>query len=351
MAWFIGNFDQSRDPAVAWLATTFALLHVGFLLHALTTYPLGRSSSQLESAAVILGYGAAMIVPLWSDPIAIALLSFVLAGVAVSGCRRARSWSRRARLLAVQVSVVTYAALVAIAGARILVPREATSGGALIAYECVLAGAAVLLSAGISRTRRRDAHVTDVVVELIQGASPTLQDVLAGALGDPTLDVGYWDPESDRYVRASGIPLNPSETNGRVATRVERDGLPVAILLHDPSLLDDAALVESIAAATRLAADNDRLRAESLARRRDLEASRRRLLVARDEERLRLEDRLRTGAWRQRRSSARRSKLASPSTTSGYWRAGSIRGSCPRWGWRAPSTTSRSAARSPFTWP
>jgi signal transduction histidine kinase len=64
-------------------------------------------------------------------------------------------------------------------------------------------------------------------------------------------------------------------------------------------VLEDSGLLEAVASAAQLAASNARLRAEVQARVVELEVSRRRILVARDEERRRLEHRLREGAERR----------------------------------------------------
>ena len=64
-------------------------------------------------------------------------------------------------------------------------------------------------------------------------------------------------------------------------------------------MLGDPALVEAVAAATRLSATNAALDAEVRAQLGELAASRRRLLVAADEERRRLESRLREGPERR----------------------------------------------------
>src|SRR5439155_10414278 len=84
--------------------------------------------------------------------------------------------------------------------------------------------------------------------------------------------------------------------SGRHLTRIERDGAEVAVLVHDAAVLDDPALLEGVATATRLAGANARLQAEVRAQVAELEASRRRLLEAGDAERRRLETSLYDGA-------------------------------------------------------
>jgi signal transduction histidine kinase len=81
-------------------------------------------------------------------------------------------------------------------------------------------------------------------------------------------------------------------------TVVERDGRPIAVLVHDRAVLEEPGLVEAVASAARLAASNARLQAELQTRVAELAASRRRILEAGDEERRRLERRLRDGAER-----------------------------------------------------
>ena len=88
----------------------------------------------------------------------------------------------------------------------------------------------------------------------------------------------------------------PKPDSGRSVTVVEGEGHPVAVLVHDPAVLEDPGLLEAVASAARLAAANARLQAEVRARVVELGASRRRILAARDEEHRRLERRLHDGA-------------------------------------------------------
>ena len=76
---------------------------------------------------------------------------------------------------------------------------------------------------------------------------------------------------------------------------VERDGQPVAVLIHDAALDDNARLVQSVGAAAGLALENERLQAELRARLVELQASRARLVEATDAERRRIERDLHDG--------------------------------------------------------
>ena len=136
------------------------------------------------------------------------------------------------------------------------------------------------------------------MVELGEARSGTLRDALSRALGDPTLEVGYWLPDRGMYVDAAGRALDlPAHGSDRRVTRVQRDGQELAALVHDPAVLDDPALLEAVTAAARLGAANARLQAQVRARVEELQVSRRRLIEASDDERRRLEQRLREG-WK-----------------------------------------------------
>jgi len=76
---------------------------------------------------------------------------------------------------------------------------------------------------------------------------------------------------------------------------IERGGQPVAVLIHDPALQDNAELVEPVCAAAGLTLENERLQAELRARLTDLQASRARLVEATEAERRRIERDLHDG--------------------------------------------------------
>jgi signal transduction histidine kinase len=77
---------------------------------------------------------------------------------------------------------------------------------------------------------------------------------------------------------------------------VTTGGETVAILVHDPALLDEPALVESVRATVGLVLENERLAAEVRARLAEVRASRARIVAASDAERRRIERDLHDGA-------------------------------------------------------
>ncbi len=127
-------------------------------------------------------------------------------------------------------------------------------------------------------------------------ASAGLREALARALGDPSLELAFWFPVEECYVDGDGAAVKlPVPDSGRRATFVERDGQPIAVLLHDPVLEHNAELVQSVCAAASLALENERLQAELRARLVELQASRARLVQATDAERRRIERDLHDG--------------------------------------------------------
>ncbi len=114
---------------------------------------------------------------------------------------------------------------------------------------------------GILRTRLARSSVTDVVVAL-QAGKP-IRDALADALNDPTLEIVFRLAGSAQWIDADGRRVaEPEPSRGRAVTVVEREGLPIAALVHDDSLADDGELLEGVAAAAALSLQNERLQAE-----------------------------------------------------------------------------------------
>ena len=93
-------------------------------------------------------------------------------------------------------------------------------------------------------------------------------------------------------------------------TEVEREGRPVAAIIHDPSLREDPELVRRAGAAAAMALENEQLQAALRARVEDLRDSRARMVRATDEERRRLERNLHDGAQQRLVATSLRLRLA-----------------------------------------
>jgi signal transduction histidine kinase len=151
--------------------------------------------------------------------------------------------------------------------------------------------------AGLLRTRLARSAVAELVLELGTPTAPGgLRDALARALHDPSLALAYWLPDQRGYVDVDGRPVElPTAEDERAATFVEREGRPIAALIHDPAVREDYALVDSICAAAALALENERLHAELRAHLEELRSSRARIVQAAEVERRRIERNLHDG--------------------------------------------------------
>jgi signal transduction histidine kinase len=118
--------------------------------------------------------------------------------------------------------------------------------------------------------------------------------VLADVFHDPSIQLAY--PLADG--RLADARRGAVELTGEV-TPIVRGGQRVALLSHRPGLLAEPALAEEVAAAARLALENERLQAEAWSQLEDLRASRARIVQSGDAERRRLARDLHDGAQQQ----------------------------------------------------
>jgi signal transduction histidine kinase len=286
--WFAGN-----------LWSQLLYLHRGALVHLHISYPTGRLRRRLAQVTVVTAYADAVIEPLAQNDVLTLVLAGLVAAAALEGYLRSSGTARRAGTPAL-VAALAFAGVLAFGAIQRLAGWD-VDRQALWAYDVVIACLAVTLLVDLLHGRWAEAVVTDLVVDLGQQAdTTTLRDELGRALGDRSLVLGYWLPEGTRYVDDAGRPVEvPKPGAGRAVTPIAHDGKPVAVLIHDEAVLEDAALVESVAAAAKLAVANARLQAEARARVLELAASRRRIVDAADAQRRRLERELREGAERR----------------------------------------------------
>jgi signal transduction histidine kinase len=276
-AWFAGNFAA---------VDVLRYAHRGPLVHAVVTG--SRTRSRLTLVPVVLGY----------------------ADVFASGVRGATTIAVGVAILVVAPgargfalgSLLTLAAGFVLAGVTASAYLSAGEVDAVTyGYDAALGLSALLLAAGAARVQRTNARLADLVVELgPTRRSPMIRDALARALGDPSLELGYWTPNLDRYVGADGqVVTLPEADSGRTATIVELDGERIAALVHDAGLLGDRRLADAVHEAAGLILANARLQETVGAQLAELRASRQRIVEARDKERRRLARRLHEGAERR----------------------------------------------------
>jgi signal transduction histidine kinase len=149
-----------------------------------------------------------------------------------------------------------------------------------------------LLQARLSR-----ASAAELLVELGVNPGPMeLEAAVASALRDSSAKLAYWLPEYGSYADVDGRQVEVEDVPGRAATPIVRDGVPVAVLMHDAALIDEPRLLGPVAAATAMTIQNAQLQVELKARLEELRGSRIRIFEAEQLERRRLERDLHDGA-------------------------------------------------------
>jgi class 3 adenylate cyclase len=121
---------------------------------------------------------------------------------------------------------------------------------------------------GQLRSQMSAATAGRLVSELGRIRTPAeFEQRLRVALRDPTLSVLHWSDSSGAYLDGAGQPAAlPADAEGRAVTLLERRGHPMTALVHDRAVLDNPDLVKTVAAAVRLAVENERLRGQVEAR-------------------------------------------------------------------------------------
>ena len=287
LAWFLGT-----------LAGWAVFLHRALLAQLIITFPARKlvPVSRVERVGVAAAYAYAIAYPVASDNVATVGFAAGMVGLAAWRYLTGARVERRARGDGL-IAALTFGSVLA-AGAVLRI-GGAVDGRALLAvYEVVVMLVVAVLTADLVSGSWTEGLVTTLVVDLGEPVTAgPLRDRLARTLADPTLTIGYWIPEQGAYVDEDGTELELPTPDARHAVRLIDDaGQPLAALIHDPAVLDQAQLVEDIAAAARLAIANARLQAEVRASVTEVDASRRRLVEAADEQRRQLERELHEGA-------------------------------------------------------
>jgi signal transduction histidine kinase len=166
---------------------------------------------------------------------------------------------------------------------------------------CLLAvPAAVLVVATLEALRTVMRTILRALLVPRAAASGPVREFLAESLGDHSVAIAYWLPDREAFVDEVGRRVElPDPGSGRTWTAVERDGRPVAAIVHDAALDTSRELVHAAAAASSLAIDNERLKADLRARLQELRVSRLRIVEAADAARRRIERDLHDGAQQQ----------------------------------------------------
>jgi PAS domain S-box-containing protein len=235
-------------------------------------------------------------------PVTQALSVAVLVGVAVRLVGRLVDGSSLMRVEL--VPVLAAAVLRMVATAAFLLARganpeseltEVLGAVALLGTPAVSAGFLIGLVSSRARAARALGKLSGV---LDRPSARQLQDVIAEAVDDPSLEVVYrtsGDPAE--WVDDRGRPVTlPDGSRTRATTEIRSGGVPVAALVHDRALADAPVMTEVAHGFAQMALQNQRLETELRSSLRELQASRSRIMSAADQERRRIERDLHDGA-------------------------------------------------------
>jgi signal transduction histidine kinase len=318
---FISTLAWTTNDLTFTLGQALDLLPPVLFIHVFLAFPSGRLRDRFERALVASAYVAAVLLQVsrmafgFFGPhnlfeitanedaalltLRVSLLTmsaFCLAAVGVLVLRRRRRRTlRRSRVFLVDAFAV---GLVMIA---FLYISAAFDGPAVRqirwATFATLGLAPLVFLAALLKARLDRSSVGDLFLELRKEPAPgDLRDALARALRDPSLQLAYWLPDYDVYVDLHGRPVQLQDLEARATTLIDRDGVHVAALIHDPALGDEPELLDSVRAAAGIALENGRLHAELRARLEELRGSRARIVQAAQNERQLLERNLHDGA-------------------------------------------------------
>jgi signal transduction histidine kinase len=216
-----------------------------------------------------------------------------LLGTAVILLSNARSPSRPRRR-AVEPVLFAYAI---VAASYLANSIGDLSGGALATAQVGAAiGSFLTPAAMLAGQARASSYASAAAGQLVirgraEGVSPArIRDWLRDAIGDPTVDIAFWDRLRLGFVNIDGNLIDwPEASPGRAVTPVIHDGRPVAAIAHSASVQETTEILDGLAETALMLLENTRLVDE-------LRASRARIVASADEERHRLERDLHDGA-------------------------------------------------------
>jgi signal transduction histidine kinase len=300
--------DMSDVALLANVGSSLDLLPPVLFVHVFLAFPSGRLDRRFDRAIVVAGYAVAFGGTLVSEAIwgtaeefgkvqLLALGGMCVAALGILVARRRRAgWPlRRGPALLVDAFSIGLVMLGVLLFSLVLgVPGIEPIRWATFA---VVGLAPLAFLVAIVHARLVRADVGDLLVKLRTDPAPgALRDALARSLRDPSLELAFWLPTYATYADVDGRPLVLPDGTGQAVRTIERDGLPVAALLHDPALEDEPELLEAVTAAASIALENARLHADLRAHLDELQGSRARIIDAGQRERRRLERDLHDGA-------------------------------------------------------
>jgi PAS domain S-box-containing protein len=291
MTVFLGALGAANDSLPFTLGWVFGGLFIAVFVHALLAFPRGYLETPLVFGIVGFAYFALTLGSLFStffddvsddcaecpanaflivdSPAAVTAINAVLVGVGLPALiaslyvfwRRWHAASRPVRRILAPV-YVTAGTTLALLAVTLVVGTLSHDAGTIFFWILIFSFASVppAFILGLLSGRLARAGVGQLVLDLGKPHAPgELRDALARALGDPTLRLAYWIPDTRSFADFEGNPIELPEPDGEeLVTMVEREGRTVAALIHHRSLEEDPMLVESAAATAALALESER---------------------------------------------------------------------------------------------
>ena len=287
--WFLSTGLVGSNDSLVWtIGVALSAIPAGFLIHLLLGYPSGRLESRPDLALVVIGYFLVSVahfahIPVDADPygcadsgcpgnaflvsdnealrnlglwsIQFVAVIYLLAVVATLIGRWRHSSAAAQRALApILLGGATTLFLFAVSvGAQSISKTVATIGGwaAMVVLICV----PFLFLTGLLKSRLARADISRVLAEEPVGG---VQERIRELLHDPTAELLYSCSEpGPAYIDVEGRPREAVPEPGRAVTLVEREGRPLAAIVHDAALLEEPELLEQVAAAVGLEVERD----------------------------------------------------------------------------------------------
>jgi PAS domain S-box-containing protein len=312
--WLASALTDSRNDVVFTLGLVLSNLWPGLLIHLLLSYPSGRLDRR-SRIIVIAGYAVTLGVSLFLLPfsqprtdgtgasprsasnlllvthlpgliqavqvVAFAVALVVLAASLVVVWQRWRTASPATRRVLAPMYVTGGAAIAVLLIVVTLLQVAGIAGSMVTFYAFCVSFTAIPVGylLGILRTRLDQGSAVHTLLGTLRGQRTTggLRDALRITLNDPTLELGYRRAGGDEYLDVHGDPFPLPPGPDRAATTIEHDGETVAVLVHDPFLLEDPDLIDAVCAPAALAIENERLQADLRAQIQEVSTSERRL--------------------------------------------------------------------------
>ena len=284
-----------------------ATLPLAVLVHLLHAFPSGNLRGRTSLLTVLGAYATSIVLqaPLYLLPDeanTAKLIAHTVQGIAgvgvmlVTACvlvgRLRRAGSAQRRLLLPVYAYGAFAVIAISSSGRLQavfhIPPVFLSSFQLL----ILTGVPIAFTLGVVRggfAKTRDLEELGTWLGAAGGAKSTLAAALGWTLGDPSLELYFWVPESETFVDADGraTPIGSLPPH-RVAVDIHLNDRLVGKIEYDSTLINDPEIVRSAGNVVAISLEGERFTAALLSSRHALLESRARLVDAADSERRRI---------------------------------------------------------------